>query len=83
MPRVARPSGDVSRSEARALIALKPQLSGGDANMKRAGIGSLLLLALSLGGCVVVPYGAPRRVYVRPAVAVVAPVPVIGVRVYR
>lgn len=50
--------------------------------MKRAGIGSLIVLALSLGGCVVVPYGQ-RRVYVRPAVAVVAPVAVVGVRVYR
>lgn len=59
-----------------------PQLRGGEANMKRAGIGSLLILALSLGGCVVVPYGA-RRGYARPAVAVVAPVPVVGVRVYR
>ncbi len=41
-----------------------------------------MLLALTLGGCVVVPYGA-RRGYVRPAVAVVAPLPVVGVRVYR
>jgi len=50
--------------------------------MKRIGIASLLLLALSLGGCVIAPYGPPRRAYVAP-VAVVAPVPVIGVRVYR
>jgi len=51
--------------------------------MKRAGIASLLLLALSLGGCVVAPYGPPRRAYVRPEVAVIAPVPAVGVRVYR
>jgi hypothetical protein len=50
--------------------------------MKRIGIASLILLALSLGGCVVAPYGY-RRVYAGPAVAVVAPVPVVGVRVYR
>jgi hypothetical protein len=50
--------------------------------MKRIGITSLLLLALSLGGCVIAPYGPPRRVYVAPA-AVVAPVAVVGVRVYR
>lgn len=50
--------------------------------MKRAGIGSLILLALTLGGCVVVPYGYPHRGYVRP-VAVVAPAPVVAVRVWR
>lgn len=48
--------------------------------MKRFAIGSLIILALSLGGCVVAPYGRPR--YYAPAVAVVAPVPVIRVRVY-
>jgi hypothetical protein len=42
---------------------------------------SLFVLALALSGCVIVPYG-PRRAYVAP-VAVVAPAPVIGVRVYR
>ena len=50
--------------------------------MKRAGLGTLIILALTLGGCVVVPYGA-RRGYRRPAVEVVAPLPVVGVRVYR
>jgi len=50
--------------------------------MKRAGLGTLIILALTLGGCVVVPYG-PRHGYVRPAVAIVAPLPVVGVRVYR
>ena len=65
-----------------ALIALKPQLRGGEATMKHAGLGSLIILALTLSGCVVVPYGA-RRGYLRPAVAVVAPVPIVGVRVYR
>lgn len=50
--------------------------------MKRVGLISLLLLALSLGGCVIAPYGPPRRAYIAP-VAVVAPVPVVGVRIYR
>ena len=50
--------------------------------MKRVGLISLLLLALSLTGCVIVPYGHPRRAYVAP-VAVVAPVPVVGFRAYR
>jgi len=49
--------------------------------MKRFGIASLLVLALSLGGCVIAPYGPPRRVYVAPVA--VAPVAVVGVRVYR
>jgi hypothetical protein len=49
--------------------------------MTRFRLATLILLALSLGGCVVVPVARPA--YVRPAVAVVAPVPVVGVRVYR
>jgi hypothetical protein len=48
--------------------------------MKRITLGSLILLALSLGGCVVAPYGRPHYYY-RPAVAVVAPAPVVAVRV--
>lgn len=63
-------------------MALKPQLRGGGAPVKRAGLGTLIVLALTLGGCVVVPYGA-RRGYRRPVVAVVAPAPVVGIRVYR
>ena len=48
--------------------------------MKRYAIGSLVLLVVTLAGCVVVP-GGPRRVYAEPAV-VVAPAPVVGVGVY-
>ena len=50
--------------------------------MKRVGLTSLLLLAISLAGCVIVPYGAPHRACIAP-VAVVAPVPVVGFRTYR
>ena len=50
--------------------------------MTRFRLATLILVALSLGGCVMVPV-APRPAYVAPAVAVVAPVPFVGVRVYR
>jgi hypothetical protein len=49
--------------------------------MTRFRLASLLLVALSLGGCVMVPVARPAYV-VRP-VAVVAPVGYVGVRVYR
>jgi hypothetical protein len=44
-------------------------------------LASLVLLALTLTGCVVAPVGPPRRVYYGPAVAVVAPPAVVGVGV--
>jgi PBP1b-binding outer membrane lipoprotein LpoB len=44
--------------------------------MKRLTLGSLLILALTLGGCVVYPAGP--RVYARPAAVVVA-APVVRV----
>ncbi len=50
--------------------------------MSRLGIASLLVLALSLGGCVIAPYGPPRRYVVAP-VAVVAPAPIVVARIYR
>ena len=49
--------------------------------MKRILMATILVVAASLSGCVVVPGGPPRVVYARPAV-VVAPVPVVGLGVY-
>ena len=49
--------------------------------MTRLRVATLMLFALSLGGCVMVPVARPA--YVAPPVAVVAPVGYVGVRVYR
>ena len=54
---------------------------GGDANMTRCRFATLMLVALSLAGCVIVPVARPA--YVARPVAVVAPVGYVGVRVYR